>query len=331
MTATGQLHRRSLLVIAASLVPFLAGCWGIGKTLHEAKLIEAHQMRQATIHPGETTRAEVLELLGQPWLSSPHWRFDVHRVTDYDHEIGVMFFLYWPIAPAGSGRIDWEGYALITWNDADVVASQAAGKVNRNDYLERGQLILRADELTLATYQPYLVNEDGLALWTSHDGLQNYLERRTSADACTVVLACDRGKPCPDRVTIDGGPPFDPGFVKLFCVEGSGCRDADSDPAASKAANRPVFRMPLLHPLELAPGEHRISLADRLRKGTAETTFSCLPGQVLFARVQAEVVEESFWRGVRLQPNALLIDALPRDWSNYGVVLWRDGRWFVTP
>jgi hypothetical protein len=104
---------------------------------------------------------------------------------------------------------------------------------------------------------------------------------------------------------------------------------AESDPAESRAAERPVSWMLVLHPLDLALGEHRLVLADKRRKGSSEIAFSCQPGQVLFARVQAELVPGSFWSGYDVQPTAVLVDSLPPEWSNYRLVLWRSGAWLV--
>jgi len=36
----------------------------------------------APIVAGKSDRAPVRSLLGQPWLSSDHWRFDLFRSTD---------------------------------------------------------------------------------------------------------------------------------------------------------------------------------------------------------------------------------------------------------
>lgn len=314
-----------LFLAAALLSPLLAGCWGFTKTLHEAEAIDDDALRQAAIRPGETTRAEFLELLGEPWVSSRRWRVDLHRVTDYDSEFSLAFFLYWPIVPSVE-RTDWESYLLISWDENDVAAAAAAGQVDRDGYMERGQLVLRAGELTMAVDR---AEDEGLALWVGPHALGPYLDERVTADACTLVLACDRGTRCPNRVSVDDGPAFDASFVRLYCIDESQCQGAESDPAESRAAERPVSWMLVLHPLDLAPGEHRLVLADKHRKGSSEIAFSCQPGQVLFARVQAELVPGSFWSGYDVQPTAVLVDSLPPEWSNYRVVLWRSGAWLV--
>jgi hypothetical protein len=320
-----RIQRGTQFLLVAGLVPLLAGCWGFTKTLHEAEAIDDDALRQAEIRPGETTRAEFLELIREPWVSSRRWRFDLHRVTDYDSEFSLAFFLYWPIFPSVE-RTDWESYLLVSWDDNDVVAAAAAGEVDRDDYMERGQLVLRAGGLTMAVDR---AEDDGVALWVDPNALRPYLDERVVADACTLVLACDRGTRCPNRVRVDDGPPFDPGFIKLYCVDESQCEGAESDPTESQAAKTPVSWMLVLHPLDLAPGKHQLVLADRRMKGDAEITFSCQPGQVLFARVQGELVPGSFWSGNHVQPTAELVDSLPPEWSNYRVALWRSGLWLV--
>jgi len=324
-TWAGRIKRGTGILLVAGLVPLFAGCWGFTRTLHEAEAVDDDALRQVAIRPGETTRAEFLELFGEPWVSSRRWRFDLQRVTDYDSEFSLAFFLYWPIFPSVE-RTDWESYLLVAWDDNDVVAAAAAGKVDRDDYMERGQLVFRTGELTMAV-DP--AEDDGLVLWVGPDALSPYLEERVAADACTVVLACEQGTRCPNRVSMDDGTPFDAGFVKLYCVDESHCQGAESAPTESQAAGRPVSWMPVLHPLDLAPGKHRMVLADRHMKGNTEITFSCQPGQVLFARLEAERVRVSFWRGNDVQPTAELVDSLPPEWSNYRVVLWRSGLWLV--
>ena len=330
--------RPAILIFVGSIVPFVAGCVPFTWTTHEPALIEAHETQLVAIQPGQTTRAEVLELLGQPWLSNAYWRFDVYRETDYERVKGVVTLVLIPIYSAGN-RSDWESYALITWDDDDVVSALATATVVRDDLTSgRGQLILRAREINLASNKPHFLSGIDLVLWVQHDRLQRYLEERTESGACTVLLACDRGKLCPTQVIVDDSPPFDPAFLKLFCSAEDHCAGAEPDPQASKDADRPVFRKPLLHPVELAPGEHRIGLGDQFRdraeevpQGTAEVTFNCPPGQVLFARVHAEAVGQSFWHGLRLQLSTEIVDTMPPDWRDYGVVLWRADRWFISP
>jgi hypothetical protein len=313
------------------LVPLLSGCWGFEIPVREPAGIAVAGESARALAVGGTTRAEALEALGEPWLASRRWGFDLWRATDRESGAGVLLLLYLPVF-GGVMSADWAAYALASWDAQDRLAALDQGLVSEKGELAHSSehwLLLRAGSVVLATDS---FRRGKLVLWADGDRLARYLDERAAAGACTLVLACATDTGCPDRLSVDDLAPVDPQPVTVLCREPGDCPGA-GDTGLSiwlpSGDPRPIKSMPLLHALDLAPGRHRLRVASSGVPGITDFEFACAAGQARYAVVATEVAGASFLRRGRLLARATFADGIPDGWSGRGLVLWRDGHWLV--
>jgi len=108
-------------------------------TFQESTLVTQQAKRTVSVRIGESSRADVQAALGEPWLLSTFWRFDVFRAEDEQREVDF----------------------LVAYEPAWRVAQVASGSASRGS-LVREDLMLRTDDLTLAN-EP--IDERGLQLF----------------------------------------------------------------------------------------------------------------------------------------------------------------------
>ncbi len=315
----------------ALLLPALSGCWGIQHTVDDTEVLAQQSRQAAVIRQGETTRAEVRALLGEPWLGSAFWGVEVYRASDTEREAGLVFLLYVPVY-GGVVSADWQSFVLVAYDEADRVSAVASGRMSGKGWLAgpgENWLMVRANGTTLATD----------ALWKGvplllADGqkLAAYLDRQRGSGDCTLVLACEKGADCPDQLVVADGAPVNPGFVSLACPAGAPCPDGQLEQRVSLSTGEVmVVSVPVLHPVSLSPGEHTVQLGSRKLRGHSTVPVRCGPGEVLYGRISGAVTGGSWLRKGRLAATLTLQPQLPAEWSDYSIALWRQGRWIAEP
>jgi hypothetical protein len=297
----------------------LAGCAEFNTTLQEPELLQAHDAQRAAIQAGKTTRAEVRELLGEPWLESESWGFELYTLSDQRRDVWWMMAPLLPV-PVGAFKREVNAYTLIAWNEDGIVAAFSSGTVV-NGAVDEDSMLIRSEHLTLAVEAtpPQPVVQPAIILWADHSRLASFLEARRNSSTCTLVVGCDAGKSCQDFVVgFDDYPPLVrwPAFSPWH--ESGNCR-----------YNPDCCRSTLVYPFDLAPGSHRVQLRTGypLCKGAADIEFSCAPGQVLFARLRAE--EQRQRRDCNMTLTAEFVDELPPEWAGRSIVLWSNGNWIA--
>jgi hypothetical protein len=299
------MHRIGGLLAALAL----AGCGSFNTTLKEPELLPAHDAQRAAIQAGKTTRAEVRELLGEPWLESQNWGFALYRFSDHRRDVEWTMV---PLLPAPMPRKrQVTAYTLITWSEDGVVAAVSRGTVVTGVENEDGMMIA-SDYVALAVEHrfPWRNESPPSILWAGHRRLEAFVRARRESSSCTLVVGCV-GQSCPN---VDVG--FD-----------------DQSPLIGelRSRNDVWFDSPshVVYPFDLAPGNHRLQLRTDypLCKGAADIEFSCAPGQVLFARVEAG--EAPYREKCKLELTAEFTDEWPPEWGGRGIALWRNGKWIA--
>lgn len=318
--------RAALLPCAAMLA--LTGC-AFSVPLSDPQLVDAQQQRSAAIVPGESSREAVEAGLGAPWLRSRFWGVDVFRARDVSWEIGGPVILVAPI-PLGVFRFKVEGYVLVTYDEAgraDRVEAASASRANSADLVP----MLRAGQLSLGI--DAVDDRRSPQLMADGERVQDYLALRARSSSCTLVLACEEThferwpyESCPDQVAVDDAPPFDPQPFFGRCEPGKSC------PPVIQPGSGGFVRVPLLYPLSLSPGPHRIELRSSTFRGRHETQFACAAGDVRFGTVRGRV--SWHWWGPRqstLDASVTLADAMPEGWRDRSLLLFRGGEWIALP
>jgi hypothetical protein len=320
-------RRMSHAVVPWVLLIQLAGC-GFGVSLKEPAEVRLQAQRSAFIRPGESTQESVRAALGEPWLQSRFWGFDVYRVNDTSTELGGLFVTILPI-PIGVFTSQVEGYLLIAYDPMGRVDQVSSGNNTPGPLGEQHPLMLRARDLNLGIEK---FSGRGTQLMADAKRLQDYLALRKHSNTCTVILACEETKPqkwpyeaCPDRVVIDDDASIDPQPFFGSCDPASSC-----PPKILQAGQ--YMRVPMVHAISLPPGTHRLMMTSSTFKGQHETSFECAQGEVGYGIIRGHV-NWDWWspRTSTLNTSVTFEDDLPPQWASYSVLLYRQDHWLVQP
>jgi uncharacterized protein YceK len=286
------------IAVALVVCACLNGCGPL--LFHTApKNVADYTESSMTIRQGETTRAQVHELLGAPTISSHSWKVDIHRISGKQFTLGVMTAFLVPLFPWAE-NVYWDGYVLATYDDNDRVRAFASGKVARGD-----KLLLQANGVTLTHIRGKNLKEDELVLFANGESLTPYLKLRGKEDVCTLIVACERGADCPDR----------------FSIEDERAPTAVIDPRFVRKGDfyKGVIPVPVMYPIRLSPGENRLVIGNSDSLDRSETGFTCRAGGVCYATIQSKVIT-----GGKRQSAVRLTESMPEDWSGYNVIIWRE-------
>jgi hypothetical protein len=302
----------------------LAGCAEFNTTVQKPDLLPAHDAQRAAIAAGKTKRAEVRELLGEPWLESQNWGFALYRFSDQRRDVNWVMAPLLPV-PGLVLKRQVTAYTLIAWGEDGVVAALSAGTVVTGA-VDEDEMLIRSDDFALAVDDSFWRKESStrqpaIILWAGHSRLEPFLRARRESSTCTLVVGCDAGASCPDiDVGFDDYPPLigTPRFDTWF--DSQNCYRCGENPDCTST---------LVYPFDLAPENHRLQLRTGypLCEGAADIEFSCAPGQVLFARIGAD--EKPYRHDCKLTLTAEFTDELPPEWAGRGIVLWRNGNWIA--
>jgi hypothetical protein len=274
----------------------LGGCFGI--PVHRSSVEEDLPKKTAPIVVGQTDRVDVRRVLGEPWVSSDYWGFDLFRISDWNGWLGV-FFIYVPIG--GFERVN--GYLLVSYDAGGRVSAFDKGVTSKStDATGSNGLRLAAAELGFIvegdTVPPVLAVSSALR--------DQYLRERAPRDRCTAVVGCPIGS-CSSNLSlqVDEGQAWSLPY--------------SSDPVPPIARNR-------LEPETLAPGEHRVRLIEPAFRGGSKTwadkRFGCAAAEV--------------WYGLLLDNETSgtndvikLSRDMPETFREQPMLIWRDGKWLV--
>lgn len=109
----------------------------------------------------------------------------------------------------------------------------------------------------------------------------------------------------------------DPSPYVGACVAGTSC------PAAAVPEGL-YARLPVLLPITLEPGEHRVVMSSSVFKGVSAASLSCAAGEVRFGVIQGSVAWH--WWGPRtstLKSAITLSDRAPSDPRSFALAIYR--------
>jgi hypothetical protein len=319
---------RAVRAVCTSLtLSACAGC-SFGVPLNQPTVVPQQAERSATIHLGESTREDVRAALGEPWLQSEFWRFEVYRADDKRTELGFMVAIVVPV-PVGVFSEKRHGYVLVTYDTAGRASQVSSGVFGEGLSASETDtwMVVRADEITLAIDR--VRTKPRTTLLADASRLPDYLAGRRHAADCTLVTACDQDEGCPDRIAVDDGEPFDPSPITVLCAPEAPCPKG-TPLAYGKIDGRSFFHVAVLHAMGVPPGSHRLRIASSMVHGGGESSLTCAGGEVLYGIVHGRIEGASWWSKGTLKVTVTLSTIAPEVWDDYGVALYRDGRWLVS-
>lgn len=116
----------------------LSGC--IGSMIRPETIEQDWLDKTEIIHPGETDRNSVRDILGEPFASSYYWNLDLFRQSDKQHEISYFFFF-----PAWYSYNTIYRYTLVIYDEKDVVSDIDTGLLRSGGLYRLGSDYLSID------------------------------------------------------------------------------------------------------------------------------------------------------------------------------------------
>jgi hypothetical protein len=306
----------------------LGGCVPFDIPVKEPVAIAQQTNRSAEILTGQSQRDDVHLALGEPWLQSNYWGFDLYRVTGISRRLSAMFITIWPI-PLGMSSDKEEGYVLIAYDHMKRVAKISHGRFligERPPWMfER----MRAGRLIFGLEGKYVHTRP--VLMADADFLEDYLASRHLPGSCTAILSCNvtahtesmfSESACPDNVVVDSLR-FNVRPFWALCERGEKtCPTGASDTDDSKVA--------VLIPVALQAGPHEVTMRNSFMAGTQEAKFECHADEVKYGTIHAWEDRTAPVMGIgRMHAEIVFEDKLPPEWKSRSFVLYREGRWLV--
>lgn len=262
--------------------------------------------RISPIVVGQTDMAAARALLGAPWLTSEYWHFDLFRTAGRDAKVPVMFVFWWPV-PVGVEIDKTTAYILLTYDATGRVSALEHGLARDPSVLaESGNL--HAGARVAAGDLRFVASDDGdeASLSIGATARDEYLRSEVAADSCRVVIGCDDVL-CSVRAGVDGHAPIEM-------------------PAANIAAG------PMLIPLQVSPGAHRIEITPNqaLLDFETRTEFACAGGETLYGLIKLQPAELKLFRQ-KMTASMGITRELPIAFGERRLLIWSNGRWLVSP
>ena len=299
------MDRNRACTVGALAALALGGCGGVAIPVSRSTVETDLPEKTSPINVGKSDRESVRALLGQPWIDSDYWGFDLFRLTGRDAAVGLL----WVVVPVPFANVDTTtAYVLVTYDAEGRVSDRRHG--------------LAYDESmfgTSATASVRVVSEGhaGFAYedvrkrgWVhvSADRRRAYLRDYRSPTSCSLLVGCTEDW-CQTQFAIDGG-------------------SVQPLPDTVEGAIQGLVMVALV------PGEHRIDVRRMSRfapKHDAHATFSCAAGEERHAaiRIARDAYQKAEHTRYRLQGDVTVTAQEPPLLAEQPLMIWRDGQWLV--
>lgn len=297
---------RALLLPVLTGLGALTGCV-VRVPVHETKVPEQVPVQSAAIVPGESARVSVRASLGEPWLASTYWAFDLFRKTGRSTSVPVMFVFWWPV-PMGVAVDETTVYTLVTYDPAGRVTASSFGSAHDPSIYDEGGSLgtptvarVSAGDLQFTTTQ----GEQDATLTVVAARRDQFLREHPPRSTCRVLLGCT-GVDSYAAVSMDGG-----GSIAI-----------PSDLCASALVPLP----------RVEPGTHRIKVTSLrpLVNFHAEADLSCEAGRTQYGLLDYQFAKQNVLSADWSATLTLAGDpAMPEAFADRPLVLWLSGAWLV--
>ena len=299
------MHRTLAFCAAAVLGLALGGCGGVAVPVARSTVEADLPQRTSPIIIGESLQADVRSLLGQPWVSSDYWGFDLFRLTGRDAAIGLI----WVVVPLPVANLDTTtAYVLVSYDAEGRVSDRQQGLAYDDSTLGTNAT---ASVRVVSEGQVGFAYEDARKRGWVHVGPDRrhaYMRDHRSLTSCSLLVGCT-GDWCQTQFVIDGG-------------------------AAEPLPDTVEGGIQGLVLVRLVPGEHRISVRGLSRlapKVDAHASFSCAAGQERYAAIQ--IVTEAYQKAEhtrsRLLGEITVTAEEPPLLAAQPIMIWREGQWLL--
>jgi hypothetical protein len=306
-------RRASCFAVALAL----GGC--VDVPLRTTGVETALPQQTAAIVVGQTARAQVRGQLGEPWITSEYWHFDLFRASGKNVTGGVVL-LPWPV-PFGVFSEDVRAYLLVGYDENGTVSAVDSGATHgeESSFQDPG----KGDDSILLT-----AGATGFAVESSSHTpsvlisavrRDEYIGTQRPGDRCTVIVGCQQQQ-CSNALMVDGGEvrPL-PGALLRIRRPDTGGIDI-----STQSWLAPLMLEPARHRLEIPPNPHTTL--------EASAEFSCGAGDLVYAVIEIESGDKrDAWRHWKTQERGTISVSrqMPDVFRDQPMLVWRDGQWLV--
>jgi hypothetical protein len=295
------MYRTERRTVLAALALLLASC-GFEVALNKGIDPATVQDRAQWISAQGMTRKELIERIGEPWISDTRRRVDVFRISKTERRAVIVLAPY-PIPVPAFSR-DFLGYSLVVYReDGTVDAADSAFTVKEG---------LGVSDRSMAGYKSVAEAGDYTFTHTGTGPADSTLtvtyagyvrDRAADADAaamCTLIAVCDSTRSSPDAAASSG-----------ICWQRLRVDGADVGQVVSLDLLGPVWQYASV-PVRLAPGSHHLSYTNPVYRGSAEGTLDCAAGELWYASFRGTVLRSDSTLGEQLRHGLVLGEASPQ-------------------
>ena len=261
--------------------------------------------KTSPITVGKSDRESVRALLGQPWIGSDYWRFDLFRLTGRDAAIGLL----WVLVPVPFANVDTTtAYVLVTYDAEGRVSDRRHGLAYDESMFETH--MAASVRVVSEGHAGFAYEDERKRGWVhvSADRRRAYMGDYRSPTSCSLLVGCTEDW-CQTQFAIDGG-------------------SAQPLPDTVEGGIQGVVMVALV------PGEHRIDvrrlslLAPEIK---AHASFSCAAGERRYAAIQ--IVREAYQKAehtrYRLHGDVIVTAEVPPLLAAQPLMIWREDQWLV--
>jgi len=116
--------RPGLLLLSLLLLTALLGGCGFGIPVKDPTQVRQQVEQSMKIRIGESSRADVRTLLGEPWLESDFWHFELYRAESEQKELSFFVF-FTPPVPIGVFTWKIGGFVLVSGHPVVIILGKA--------------------------------------------------------------------------------------------------------------------------------------------------------------------------------------------------------------
>lgn len=269
----------------------LSGCFVYQTPVKEvAAKVELLEDKYDEVVPRKTNRKEVIDILGKPVISSRHLKFDIFNRTARQYEI--------PFATIIPFSITWDTinvYTLITYDVNDIVDGISYSQYRsgfRSSVSEQCRIDTNRFSFIIKSH-----HNDRVILYYP-PSITKYIGNISSSNSCTIVTISE--DTCSDTLSIDGNKEF------LW-------------------PNNSIFISKLIK------GEHDIEFSGSILNGSESIYFECKNGDIIYFTtkcINIKYINKLFKRS-SAEFIIKIHDSIPEEYTNYPVLIWRDGNWLI--
>jgi hypothetical protein len=276
----------------------LGGC-GSGP-VRESKVQPTLEQETVGIIVGQSDRSQLRKQLGEPWMSSQYWSFDLFHLSDRRVVMAMM------LVPVWVSVADVNGYVLVSYDAAGKVAAYERGFTSEQAIFEdpnssRDAVQVRAGPITFGD----TADRDASFIAVGPKRRDRYLQDYPSRADCTVIVGCANDW-CATKFEIDDGP-----SLRL------------TDTVARFDA--------AVAPVRVKPGLHRVVFKS-IKFGVSfdvNASLSCAAGETRYVALDTGLPGPP---GASMRhPHATVAVSpdMPQAFREQSMLIFREGKWLV--